>query len=99
VSHHPLARNWFVITTFTDKDRTLFWDVAPCNMVEIHKNFRGAYCALGTSEVLVSFYQSTQSIFPEDSHLHTSVFGHPWVLINNVKKGPSSPNKQLKLLN
>jgi hypothetical protein len=54
---------------------TVFWDVAPCNVVQIDRRFRDAYCllialmmeAVSTSETSVSFYQTTP--IPEDSHL------------------------------
>jgi hypothetical protein len=25
---------------------TVFWDVAPCSLVEVYQRFRGAYCLL-----------------------------------------------------
>jgi hypothetical protein len=51
-----------------------FWDVAPCNLVDIDRRFGGAYCphhhdeAPSSSEMLVS-YQITAVECPEDSHL------------------------------
>jgi hypothetical protein len=72
---------------------TVFWDVAPCSLVEIFRRFRGACClhhlgdekAAGTSETSVDFYQSTRHNIPEDSHLHTrrrenlkSHLGYSW---------------------
>jgi hypothetical protein len=57
---------------------TVFWEVAPCSLVEIELHFRGAYAsiitlmmeAVSTFETLVSFCQTTRRDIPEDSHLH-----------------------------
>jgi hypothetical protein len=60
---------------------TVFWDVAPCSLVEIEQRFRGTYClslhaivlvmeAVSTSETSVSFYHTTRRNIPEDGHLH-----------------------------
>jgi hypothetical protein len=63
----------------------VFWNVAPCSLVEFNQSFRGAYClhhqddtlialmmgALSTYETLVNFYQTTQRNISEDSHLRT----------------------------
>jgi hypothetical protein len=38
---------------------TVFWDVAPCSLVEIDR-----------LELLVSFYENAWRNIPEDSHLH-----------------------------
>jgi hypothetical protein len=54
---------------------TVFWDDVPCSLVEIDQHFRGIYCHLyhfdvggrSTSEMLVSFYETTWCSFPEDS--------------------------------
>jgi hypothetical protein len=55
----------------------VFWDVAPCSLAETDRHFRGAYYlialmmeAVSTSEMLVSFYQTTWRNIPEDSHLY-----------------------------
>jgi hypothetical protein len=40
----------------------VFWDVAPCSLVDIDRSFRGAYCLL--------ILEAANSI-PEDSYLHT----------------------------
>jgi hypothetical protein len=57
---------------------TVFWDVAPCSLVEIDRRFTGAYClhyegdeAVSTSETLINFYETTRCNIPEDSHHHT----------------------------
>jgi hypothetical protein len=47
---------------------TVFWDVAPCSVVE------GQIALLevaSTSETLVNFYQTTRRNIPEYIHLHT----------------------------
>jgi hypothetical protein len=61
----------------------VFWDVAPCNLVEIDRHFKVAYClkhqryhplmmdAVSSSETSVRIYQITRRNIPEDSHLHT----------------------------
>jgi hypothetical protein len=56
----------------------VFWDVEPCNLVEIDRRLRGAYClnhslimeAVSTSETSVNFYQISERNIPENSHLH-----------------------------
>jgi hypothetical protein len=60
----------------------VFWDIAPCSLVEINRRFRGAYClhhqgffapmtkAVRTSHASVYFNETTQRYIPEDSHLH-----------------------------
>jgi hypothetical protein len=59
---------------------TVFWDVAPCTLVEIYWCFRGACClhlialmmeVASTSDTSVNFYQTTRCNISEDSHLHT----------------------------
>jgi hypothetical protein len=61
---------------------TVFWDVAPCSLVEIDRRFRGVTASItkaialmmeaaSTSETSVNFYQTTRRNNPEDSHLHT----------------------------
>jgi hypothetical protein len=53
---------------------TVFWDVAPCSLVELYRHFRGADLmmeAASASETSVNFYQTTRRNIPEDSHLHT----------------------------
>jgi hypothetical protein len=56
---------------------TVFWDVAPCVLVESYRRFRGAIRAIAlmeavsTSETSVNFYEAKRLNNPEDSHLHT----------------------------
>jgi hypothetical protein len=56
---------------------TVFWDVAPCSLVEVYRSFRGVCCRPddGGSKHLtsVTFYQTTRRNIPEDSHLHTRI--------------------------
>jgi hypothetical protein len=65
-----------------NRKTAVFWDVAPCSLVEIDRRFRGAYClhqgslmmeALSTSVTSVSFYETTLRNIPKDSRL---VFDH-----------------------
>jgi hypothetical protein len=46
----------------------VFWDVAPCSMMEIDRRFRGAYCLHHLDD---ESYQTGRRNIPEDSHLHT----------------------------
>jgi hypothetical protein len=60
----------------------VFWDVAPCSLVEVYRRFRGAYClhlqvvitlmmeAASTFETSINFYQTTRCNIPEDGNLH-----------------------------
>jgi cephalosporin hydroxylase len=58
---------------------TVFWDVAPCCLVEIGRRFGGASSfintlmteAANTFETPANFYHITQRYNPEDSHFHT----------------------------
>jgi hypothetical protein len=54
----------------------VFWDVAPCSLVEVYQRFRGPCLGIAlmmeaarTSETLVNFYQITRRYNPEDSNL------------------------------
>jgi hypothetical protein len=62
---------------------TVFWNVAPCRLVEVYRLFRGAYYlhhqsdemeAVSTSEASVNFYQTTRRNIPEKS----SSYSPPW---------------------
>jgi hypothetical protein len=47
----------------------VFWDVAPCSLVEVYRRLRGIALmmeAQSTSETSVTFYQSTRRNVPED---------------------------------
>jgi hypothetical protein len=48
----------------------VFWDVAPCSLVEVYAIALRMEAAR-TSETLVNFYQTTRCYNPEDSNLHT----------------------------
>jgi hypothetical protein len=60
---------------------TIFWDIAPCSLVETNWRFRGTYClhhqnvemmeAISISEKSVNFYQTMRCNIQENSHLHT----------------------------
>jgi hypothetical protein len=54
---------------------TAFWDMAPRNLMEVDRRFRGAYClyirvimAVRTSDTSVCFYESTRRHIPESCH-------------------------------
>jgi hypothetical protein len=71
----------FQVLTAMSMKVTVFWDVAPCSLVEVYQHFRGACClhhqdiitlmleAVTTPETSVNFYQMTQCNILEDSHL------------------------------
>jgi hypothetical protein len=57
-----------------------FSDAASCSLIEIGHHFGGAYClhhqggddeTVSTSEMFVSFCETTKCSIPEGSHLHT----------------------------
>jgi hypothetical protein len=70
----------FQVLTVVSMKITVFWDVAPCSLVEVYRYFRGACClhhqgalimeAAIKSEKSVNFYQTAWRNIPEDSHLH-----------------------------
>jgi hypothetical protein len=74
------------VLTATSMKMAVFWDVAPCSLVDTDRRFRGAYClhhqglitlmmdAVSSSETLVNIYQTTRSNFSEDSHLYKCLF-------------------------
>jgi hypothetical protein len=53
----------------------VFWDVAPCSLVEFSRRFRGTYCLhpqsdeYSSSETSVKFNETTRPYIPEDSKL------------------------------
>jgi hypothetical protein len=50
---------------------SVFWDVAPCSLVEIDLRFIAMNMeAVSNSETSVNFYETTRLNIPEDSHLH-----------------------------
>jgi hypothetical protein len=53
---------------------TVFWDVAPCSLVEMYRRIRDAYCLHHQGNELFSLYQTTRRNFPEDSHLHIHLY-------------------------
>jgi hypothetical protein len=64
------------VLTEANMKMAVFWDVAPCSLVEIDWHFRGAYClhnqgdaySEGTSETSVNFNEATPRNIPEDYH-------------------------------
>jgi hypothetical protein len=64
----------------------VFWDVAPCSLVEVYRRFRDACClhyqseialmmeAASTFETSVNFYQKTRRNILEDGHLEIIFF-------------------------
>jgi hypothetical protein len=55
---------------------TVFWDIAPCSLVETGRHFRDVYClhhqgdemmVVSTSETSVNFYQTTLRNIPEEA--------------------------------
>jgi hypothetical protein len=61
----------FQVLTAASMKMTVFWDVAPCSLVEISGPDDGA---ASTSKTSVNFYQTTQRNNPEDSHLLAKKF-------------------------
>jgi hypothetical protein len=56
--------------------KAVFWDVAPCSLLEIGRCIEGAYWlhhqalmteAAGIPETLANFYQTTRRNIPEDN--------------------------------
>jgi hypothetical protein len=71
----------FQVLTAASMKMTIFWDIAPCSLVEVTdvSKVLAAIIALmmektSTSETSVNFYQSTRRNNPEESHLHTLTF-------------------------
>jgi hypothetical protein len=69
-----------LLWTWKRRKISVFWVVAPCNLVEVYQRFGGSCCLhhpgdeSRTSETLVNFYQTTRRYNPEDSHLRTHEF-------------------------
>jgi hypothetical protein len=60
-----------------DYEGDSFWDVAPCNLVEVFRRFRVSYCLhripdnwVCTSETSVYNHETTRRYIPESCHLH-----------------------------
>jgi hypothetical protein len=55
----------------------VLWDVAPCNLVEIYRRFRGVAAlmmeAASTAETSVNLYQTTRHYIPEDIFILAAV--------------------------
>jgi hypothetical protein len=62
-------------------DMTVFWEVAPCRLVEVYRRFSGAYYraitlimeAVSTSETTENFYETVRRNNPEDGHLEAKI--------------------------
>jgi hypothetical protein len=55
----------------------VFWDVAPCSLVEIDRRFRAIALtieAVSTSETSAILYQTKRCNILEDNHLHVGLF-------------------------
>jgi hypothetical protein len=65
----------FEVFTAASMKMAVFWVVAPCNLVDVYRRFRGIRPDDGgsTSETLVNFYDNTRRYNPEDSHLLVDV--------------------------
>jgi hypothetical protein len=60
----------------------VFWDVAPCNLIDIDRRFGGGYCQhyqvrkQAVSSSATSEYRTTPRNIPEDSHIHSLRLGN-----------------------
>jgi len=52
----------------------VFWDVALCSLIEVHRRFKGAYCNHHQGRPPVNLYESIQSNISEGCDLHFSLF-------------------------
>jgi hypothetical protein len=74
----------FQVLTAASMKMAVFWDVAPCSLVDIGRRFTGAYCphhqgdetliavmmgTVSTFETSADIYQTTRRNIPEDNHL------------------------------
>jgi hypothetical protein len=57
-------------------EMAVFWDVAPCSLVEVYRRFRGVLMmeAVSTSETSVNFNKTTRYNNPEDSHRQKNIW-------------------------
>jgi hypothetical protein len=55
---------------------TVFWDVAPCSLVETDRLIALMMEAVSTSETSINFYQITRLNNQEDSHLQEPLKFH-----------------------
>jgi hypothetical protein len=84
----------FEVLTEVSTKMAVFWDVAPCSLVEIYQRFRGHRSraialmmeAASTSETLVNFYQTTRRHIQEDSHLHVPIYMYVCIFIYWTKE-------------
>jgi hypothetical protein len=83
----------FWVLTEVSPKIVVFWDVMPCNLIDLYWRF-GGMChyvhdwspwilkAAGSSDTLASIYQNTRSHNPEDQHL--------WLLFTSCSQPPRS---------
>jgi hypothetical protein len=51
---------------------TAFWDIAPCNLIEVDRRFRGAYCLHHHGDHrLFQLLRDYTAQIPQDCQLHT----------------------------
>jgi hypothetical protein len=56
----------------------VFWDIAPCSLVQVDRRFRGAYCLHPQGdETSVYFNKTTRRCIPEGYHLHIRRLENP----------------------
>jgi hypothetical protein len=81
---HLLVR--FKVLAAASMKMTVFWDVAPCCLVEVYRRFRGTYCPPSSgrttsalnmetvcfSETLASTDESTRRQYPEEQRTSSS---------------------------
>jgi hypothetical protein len=58
----------FQVLTTASMKTTVFWDIAPCSLVEVCRRLRGGCCLHHQGDV---HRQTTWRNIPEDSHLQT----------------------------
>jgi hypothetical protein len=61
----------FQVLTAASMMMAVFWDIAPCSLVEVYRCFRGALMmeTVSTSETSVNSYQTTRRKNPKYRHL------------------------------
>jgi hypothetical protein len=65
---------------------TVFWDVAPCSLVEVSLLIALMMEAESTSETSVNFYQTTRRNNPEDGRLLLAQNRFQWSAFENDKE-------------
>jgi hypothetical protein len=75
VSHRCVCKLYYFMVTFqvltaANMKITVFWDVAPCSLVETDRPMMEA---VNTSETSVNFYETTRRSIPEGCYFHTFI--------------------------